>query len=195
MKYMKGTRKVKVPLLLLLLALASFSMGGCQYSFGRGELASQYSTIYVPYAEGDKEGDLTTQVIKCLSLRGFRYVNYGGDLILNMKIFELRDENIGFRYDRKKCGKLKKVIIPTETRVTMVVEVTVIETSTGKTIRGPTRIKTSLDFDHDFYSSHHGVNIFSLGQLNDIDAAHNAVMKPLHRQMAERIVDYVINSW
>lgn len=177
----------------LFLILASLILGGCQYSFGRGEFASQYRTIYVPYAEGDKEGDLTTQVIKCLSLRGFSYVNSGGDLNLRMKIFELRDDNIGFRYDRKKCGRLKKVIIPTETRVTMVVEVTVIETLTEKILRGPTRIKTSLDFDHDYYSSHHGVNIFSLGQLNDIDAAHNAVMRPLHRQMAERIVDYVIN--
>ncbi len=179
----------------MLFLLTVFFLCGCQYSFDRGELSSQYKTIFVPYAEGDKEGDLTTQVIKHLSLRGLHYVNGCGELTLKMKIFELRDENIGFRYDRKKNGKLKKVIIPTETRVIMVVDVTVIENSTGKTIRGPTRIKTSLDFDHDFYSSHHGVNIFSLGQLNDIDAAHNAVMRPLHRQMAERIVDYVINSW
>jgi hypothetical protein len=187
----------------LRLSIALFTLGGlgcilnsCQYQFGRGDLSERYSTIAIPYAEGDKEGRLTAEVIRRMSETGaLRYVSSGGDLTLTMKLIELRDENIGFRYDRKKQGELKKTIIPTESRLSVVVEVSVSETCSGQVIRGPTRIKTSVDFDHDYYSSYRGINVFSLGQLNDYDAAHDAVMYPLNCHLAERIVDYVINSW
>lgn len=168
----------------------------CQYQFGRGELAGQYQTIAIPYVEGDQEGGVTAEVIKRMSETGaLRYVSSHGELILKIKLIEFRDENIGFRYDRKKQGELKKTVIPTETRLNAVAEVIITEASSGKIIRGPTRIKTSIDFDHDFYSSYHEINVFSLGQLNDYDAAHDAVMYPLNRQLAEKIVDYVTQSW
>ena len=84
--------------LFILIALSS-----CQYQFGRGELSERYTTISIPYAEGDLRGDLTTEVIRKLSSSGaFRYVNTGGDLTLKIKVVELSEENIGFRYDRKK---------------------------------------------------------------------------------------------
>jgi hypothetical protein len=124
-----------------------------------------------------------------------RYVSSEGDLTLTIKLIEFRDENIGFRYDRKKLGELKKAIIPTETRLHVIAEITVTETCSGKILRGPIRIATNVDFDHDFYSSYNGINVFSLGQLNDYDAAHDAVIDPLNRQLAEKIVDYVIQSW
>lgn len=171
-------------------------LSSCQYQFGRGELSQRYATISVPYAEGDQQGELTTEVIRNLSTSGaFRYVNTGGDLILKIKLIDLRDENIGFRYDRKRRGKLKHSIIPTETRVTALAEVLLIEAGTGQTIRGPTRIKASTEFDHTYYYTRHEINVFSLGQLSDIDAAQDAAMLPLNRYLAERIVDYVINSW
>jgi hypothetical protein len=182
---------------LYLLILAGWcNLASCHYQFGRGELAQRYATISVPYAEGDQEGDLTTQVIKNLSTSGaFRYVNTGGDLILKIKLIEVRDENIDFRYDRKKRGKLKHSIIPTETRLTVLAEVSLIESGTGQMIRGPTQITASTEFDHTYYSTRDEINVFSLGQLTDIDAAQDAAMHPLNRHLAERIVDYVINSW
>ncbi len=168
----------------------------CAYHFGHGELSSRYSTLSVPYAEGDEEGGFTAEVIKQLSTSGgFHYVPEGGDLTLKMKFIEFRDENIGFRYDRKKRGHLKKVVIPTETRLTAVVEIEILETCTQKVIQGPIHLKASIDFDHDYYFSHHAVNIFSLGQLNDIDAAHDAAMHPLNRKLAAQVVEYMINSW
>jgi DNA-binding cell septation regulator SpoVG len=100
-----------------------------------------------------------------------------------------------FRYDRKKTGELRKSIIPTETRVTVVAEVLLVEGGTGQIIRGPTRITASAEFDHTYYATRNEINIFSLGQLNDFDAARDAVMHPLNRNLAEKIVDYVINSW
>lgn len=181
--------------LLMIFAGCCFLMS-CQYQFGHGELSQHYTTISVPYAEGDQKGELTTEVIKKLSTSGaFRYVNGNSDLILTIKFVDVRDENIGFRYDRKKSGKIKKSILPTETRVIALVEVAVIDARTGEMVRGPTRIRASTDFDHSYYTSRHAVNIFSIGQLNDIDAARDAAMHPLNQHLAERIVDYVINSW
>ncbi len=172
------------------------SLVGCHYQWGYGELSQHYSTFSVPYIDGDAKGELTAEVIKKLSTSGaLRYSNDHGDLTLKIKVIELSDENIDFRYDRKKRGHLKKSIIPTETRVKALVEVTLIETVTEQVIKGPTRISASVDFDHSYYSSWHAINIFSLGQLSDVDAARDAVMHPLNRQLAERIVDYIINSW
>jgi hypothetical protein len=169
---------------------------GCQYQFGRGDLSERYSTISVPFAEGDQRGELTADVIKKLSTSGaFRYVSAGGDLILKIKLLEFSEENIDFRYDRKKTGERKKSIIPIETRVNAFAEVQLIEGGTGRVVRGPTRISASAEFDHTYYTTRDEVNIFSLGQLNDIDAARDAIMHPLNRYLAERIVDYVINSW
>lgn len=166
----------------------------CQYQFGFGDLAHQYQTISVPYVIGDEEGGLTREVIKQLSVSGaLKYLPQGGELNLNIKILEVSDENIGFRYDRKKRGTLKKSIIPTETRLKVTVEVIILENSTHKVIRGPTQMSATIDFDHDYYDSRHIT--LSLGQLNDIDAAKEAALCPLNQILAEKIVDYVINSW
>lgn len=171
-------------------------LAGCQYQFGRGDLSQRYTTISVPYVEGDQRGELTAEVIKKLSTSGaFRYVSCGGDLVLKIKLLEFREENIGFRYDRKKTGQLKKSIIPTETRMKAIAEVLVIESGSGETIRGPTRMIASTEFDHTYYATRDEINIFSLGQLNDLDAARDAVKQPLNRHLAERIVDFIMNSW
>ena len=122
-------------------------------------------------------------------------MSQGGDLILKVELLEFREENLEFRYDRKRTGELKHSIIPTETRVTALAEVFVIEGATGKVVRGPTRITASAEFDHTYYATPEEVNVFSLGQLNDFDDARDAVMHPLNRHLSERIVDYVINSW
>jgi hypothetical protein len=181
---------------LIFLFLMGLFLSSCHYQFGHGELSQQYSTISVPYIEGDREGDFTAEVIKRIGTSGsFRYETTGGDLILSIKILDYENEDVGYRYDRKKHGEIKKVIIPTETRLKVTAEVIVKDACTGQIIRGPAVISTSMDFDHDFYFSRNEVNVFSLGQLNDIDAAQDAVMRPLYQSLAEKIVDYVTNSW
>jgi hypothetical protein len=181
----------------LLLILGCFFLSSCTYQFGHGELSERYSTISIPYIEGDQKGELTAEVVKMMSTSGaFRYVaDHNGDLVLQIKLVELRDENIGFRYDRKRSGHIKKSLIPTETRVTALAEVTVVDARSGNILRGPTRITGNADFDHSYYTSRHAENVFSIGQLNDMDAARDAVMHPLNQHLAEKIVDYVINSW
>lgn len=188
-------------LLRTLIALLIFSLGlggmtSCQYKFGYGEMSSRYPTLSIPYVDGDRDGDLTAELITKATRSGaFRYVSCGGEYILNVKLLELRDENIGFRYDRKKRGDLRKTIIPTETRLIAIAEAALIEAGTNQVIQGPVRITASVDFDHTDYRNWKAVNSFSLGQLNDIDAAYDAAVHPLNRQLAEKIIDYVMVSW
>lgn len=188
---------IKYKLSLICLLFFSFgSLTSCSYQLGRGDLASSYRTISIPYVEGDMDGDLTAEIIKEISVKGgFRYVPCGGDLLLKVELLELRDENIGFRYDRKKKGELRKAIVPAETRFVTIAKVTLLDSSSHQVIRGPVRIRASVDFDHTDYSNRHGVNIFSLGQLNDIDEAYDAALRPLNRHLAENIVDYLMMSW
>lgn len=176
---------------LLFLLLTS-----CGYRFGTGPLPKQYTTISVPFAEGDFDGNFTAEIIQELASCGaFKYQNTGGDLILKVVILDFDDENIGFRYHRSKKGKLTHSIVPAETRLCALTEVTVIDASSGVCVLGPYRLSASVDFDHEYYSSRHGINIFSLGQLSDYDAAYDAAKKPLYTVLAQKIVDFVVNSW
>jgi len=172
--------------LLLLLLISS-----CGYRFERDQLMPR--TLSVPFAEGDVDGDLTSAVIQQISSSGvYSYRKEGGAVLLKIKILDLRDENIGFRYYRNKEGKLKKDIVPTETRIAVSAEVSLVDAVSCTPILGPTRITAGVDFDHDFYSSD---TTFSLGQLNDYDSAYDAVVHPLNKVLAQKIVDFVNDGW
>lgn len=191
-KHITGAQTCK----LLVLLTLSLSISGCGYRLGQGCIPETYHTVSVPYICGDIDGGLTSAVIKEVEANsGLKYVNSGGSLILSINLLDLRDQNIGFRYDRDKRDRITHCIVPTETRITAIVEVKVTEACSGKCLLGPVVLSSSVDFDHDYYSSRNGVNIFSLGQLNDIDAARDAVKTPLNRALARKIVEYVNESW
>lgn len=180
------------PLFLLLLCLFS----GCGYRVEENfseSTAPQY--VNIPYIEGDLDGKLTAALIKELSTSGKYLYSPSGESILIVRIDDYYDENIGFRYDRSKKGKLKHFIIPTETRSYMLVEVELRSACTECLEREPVKIMASIDYDHDYYTIRHGVNIFSLGQLTDVDSAEEAAIVPLEKKMAEKIVDYVVYGW
>ena len=180
-----------MPKMRLFLLACVLLAGSCGYRFERDQL--QPRTLSVPFAEGDTEGDLTAAVIQQISSSGvYTYRKEGGNLLLKIKVVDLRDENIGFRYYRNKEGKLKKDIIPTETRMAVTAEVTLVEAGSCTPILGPTLITAGVDFDHDFYSSD---TTFSLGQLNDYDSAYDAVVQPLNKALAQKIVDFVNDGW
>lgn len=169
---------------------------GCGYHFGESGISSQYKSISIPYIKGDLDGSFTNSLINEVVTRGIvEYRRDSGDLLLLVKLIELRDENIGFRYDRKKRGELTHSIIPTETRITANTEVTLVEAAKGEVLLGPVILTASVDFDHDYYFSRNGVNIFSLGQLTDIDEAKDAVKCPLNKVLSQKIVDYMIECW
>lgn len=178
-------------LLYLLLLLTS-----CGYKFQPGLIPSSYSTISVPFVKGDEDGSFTSTLIREIEQNGrLNYVDHCGDLELFIKLIDLREENIGFRYDRNRRNKIINSIIPTETRIFIVAEVTLIEKYQCKSILGPIEVITSVEFDHDYYSSRNGINIFSLGQLTDLDEAREAVKTPLYKALARKIVEYINESW
>jgi hypothetical protein len=176
-------------LVLLLFCLCTSCAG---YYWGHGSTVSKYQTISVPYVEGDWDGTATSAIIQQISQSGIlTYKKSGADLILKVKIIDYSDENIGFRYDRKKDGRLSSRIIPDETRVWVLVELTILDAGCGSAFLGPVQIYADVEFDHDYYDSRNGVNVFSLGQLTDIDAARDAAQRPLNRCLAQKIVDYI----
>lgn len=188
--------KESMPKKFLYLFILAGCLSSCQYKFGFSDQSPYYSTITIPHVQGDLKGELTAEVIKKMSSSGaYRYVNCGSDYTLKITLLDTTEQNIDYRYDRKKTGKLKKNIVPTESRFISRVEVTLINTGTGKIVKGPACISASAEFDHTYYTTRDKINVFSLGQLNDIDVARDAAKTPLNRELAERIVDYVVNSW
>jgi hypothetical protein len=173
---------------------------GCGYQFGQGSLPHCYQTVSVPYVEGDEFGQFTACLIKEVSRSGaLTYCSEGGDLILKVFLCDCYEDNIGFRYDRKKerdeKERLRKSIIPVEARATLVAEVTVVDATSGCTVLGPAKILGSVDFDHDYYYSRHGINTFSLGQLTEVESARDDVKRPLYVVLAKKITEFLVNSW
>ena len=70
-----------------------------------------------------------------------------------------------------------------------------IDSRSGCVVLGPSIIKAHVDFDHEFNSSRDAVNVFSLGQVTDIDGATDAAARPLNKVLAQKIVDYMANAW
>jgi hypothetical protein len=190
---MKITRKLGLVYLFLTLALCS----GCGYTFSDPRTAvAKRATLSVPYVIGDQDGTLTAAIIREVVRSGaFAYRDSGGTYLLKVEQLDISEEHIGFRYDRKKKGALTDEIIPTETRIISLVEIALIESGSERTLIGPARLSASMDYDHDYYFSRHGVNIFSLGQLTDIDTAYEAVQTPLNDAVAQKIVAYISQSW
>lgn len=172
-----------------------FSAASCGYTFGPGQVLIPNGTISIPYVQGDPDGALTAALINAVSRSGvYQYSECNAAARLEVKLLELRDQNIGFRYDRNQEGELLSTIIPTETRLCVLAEMVLIDTQTGCPLVGPAKVSTSTEFDHTFYSTRNSVNVFSLGQLTDIDAAREAAQcDPLYQSLAQMIVDYIVN--
>ncbi|HRD55016.1 MAG TPA: hypothetical protein PLC42_01325 [Parachlamydiaceae bacterium] len=169
---------------------------GCGYQLETGSIASRYSSIAVPYAEGDFDGSFTKELIRQIATSGiFQYQRQGSDLLLKVRLMDFDDDNIGYRYFRNKKDKLTDETIPVETRLFLTAEISLLDASSGLIIQGPYRLQATTDFDHDYYSTKDAINVFSLGQLTDYDEALDAAQKPLHYHLAKKIVDFLADSW
>jgi len=164
------------------------------YRTGMGSHVSCYQTISIPYIQGDSDGSLTAELVRAFSRNGaLSYCPSGGNLYLHATIIECTKENIGYRYQRKRSGKLTKSIIPIESRLKATVEISLLDREKNCLVMGPSRILATVDFDHDYYFSRNEINIFSLGQLSDVDTAQDAALHPLNVKLAQKIVDAVIS--
>ncbi len=192
----------------------------CGYRWGAGSWNAEYSTISVPYVQNDPNGDLTAALVHELTTTGtFIYCNQGGRLTLCATLLDITEENIGYRYEPKnakrkshseniddddnekeshyyeKKQKIKRSTIPTETRLRAIVEITLIDRCNNTCILGPVRVAGFVDFDHDYYESPNAVNVFSLGQLTDVEQAREAALSPLYHNLARNIVEYLRWGW
>ncbi len=162
---------------------------GCGYRFAS---LQDCPTISLPYVGGDERGLFTAALIREIECSGaFQYVNAGGELELIVKMFDFREENIGFRYDVNKHGQLTNSLVPAEMRFSTLAEVTVFDTQNGCILLGPIKVASHVDFDHDYFKVRDGQNVFSLGQLTGTEEAKEAASPLLYRKMAEKIVTYL----
>ncbi len=189
-------RSRKAPNLVLALIVA-LSLSSCGYRFGRGELLERYSTVCIPYVEGDESGIFTTRLIQAMSERGaLSYVNYSADLSLNVCLLPPDDLNIGFIYaPDKQEKKPSKVTTANEARLRMRAQVSLLDRRTGCSIFGPLLVESWLDYDFEPDLGDINENRFSLGQLEMHNIAQDATFPPLYTLLAEKIVDYVNNCW
>jgi hypothetical protein len=168
------------------------TLSACGYSPGYGVLSGRYGTVSVPYVVGDVDGDLTASIVHEITASlGLDHRSTDGELLLVVTLVDLDDTNIGFRYEQIHGKRYKRSIIPTETRLTAIAEVSLVDAATGCSVLPTIRISASLDFDHEYNATRNDSNAFSLGQLSDADAAFEAARFPLNRRLAQKIVEYV----
>ena len=175
-----------------ILALLLLFLSSCGYHCGTGALAARYNTISIPYVQGDNEGAMTQALIQKVSTQSMlHYANNDGDLLLKVCLSDPKEKNIGYRY----APNSTTVVVASEGRLTQEATVTVVDCENSCTVLGPFKIVAT--FDYDFLSDMSNINehAFSLGQLEMNSLAKVAATPALYNLLAEKITDYVNNSW
>jgi hypothetical protein len=167
----------------------------CGYRYARSYKNESAETISIPFVTGDDSGTLTSYLVEEINKEtGLQYQQAAGKYILNVRIVDRKFENIGFRFDHQKQDRRQRnKLIPNESRIKILAEVTVIDSTSNSPILGPAHIIAYADFDHQNRSINHSINRVSQGQLTDIDTASSSVNTPLYRNLAHEIADYLTN--
>jgi hypothetical protein len=180
--------------LLFLVSLAS-----CGYRYTEEESFSEKGpSISVGYIQGDYDAILNNELIYQLSSGSrFRCVQSGGDYTLRVVMISDEHERIGFRYDRDNpTGALEKNLLGVEDRRIAKVEVSLVESSSGKILLGPHLVSASADYDYTdpgsprdlLFARKLPIIQFSLGQLDSYEGAYDGSARPLFRSLAQKIV-------
>lgn len=176
--------KVCCGLLSLMLLISS-----CGYHL---DWNSDQETMTVPYACGDQDGYFTNALTEAIHCSGqFRIVNSEGKYLLQTALKNCREEGIGFHYTKDNEGNISRTIIPNESRYYLSATFSLIDCSKNCILLGPVDLDVTVDFDHEYDSSPNKINVFSQGQLTDIETARITVHEIAVRQLAKKIVDYL----
>ncbi len=190
--------------ILLLLLLTS-----CGYRWHYDYPTAHRPTLMVPFIQGDEETLLTSEIISSLDASGVvDIVPRSGDYRLEISLKDVANSQIGYRYDPQKInGEIKKNLLASEGRKTLTIEAKIYQGNTQDLAFGPFLLKADADYDYvdgDSYQdltfvSSSGAVIeilpFSLGQLESIESAQEAVQRALYRNIAEKIVDVISAEW
>jgi hypothetical protein len=159
-------------------------------------------TLSIPFIKGDKDGMFSkclTQQIALAGIGEFSSRNTRYEIHVSLSPDQL--ERIGFRYDREPNGTFKPNIIGTETRKNVVATVELYDLLYDKVVFGPQTFKAQGDFDYvdsdniadmSFLNSQGQRNLvfsYSLGQLNTIEGAQDAVSASIYTELSKHIVD------
>lgn len=173
----------------LLLSLLTVSCGWKVHPSLQKDQAS--STLSIPYVEGDPSGKLTTELVHTIQKEGaFRYAHSHGTYTLKVKLVDSDILNIGWRVNPS--DESHEDILPNESRKKLLAEVTLLKAGSETPVLGPAFIKAYVDYDHQHYALNNSANIFSLGQLTDIDTARDGLDVPMYRAMAREINQYLL---
>ena len=182
---------------------------GCGYRWSPDFPEGRRPTLVVPYAKGDDDGTLTSEVIRTLTSSGIANVRTShGDFLLQITVVNEPNQTVGYRRDKQKVsGEVMKNIVACEGRRSLYAEVTLFEGSSDKIAAGPYTIFADTDYDYvdgdsiqdlAFVNSN-GVPTtvlpFSLGQLESFESAHDAASKPLYEKLAQKIADTIFSAW
>ena len=171
---------------LILLTLTS----SCGFHLASSMQPEKAKTVSIPYVEGDSDGQLTAAIIEAVEKQGgLRYTKGEGRFTLKVKQVDSSIENIGFRFDPKHPHH--KSLIPSESRNKNLIEVSLIDNASQKTVVGPAYLLVKTDYDHQNYSIDQDNNRFSLGQLSDIDTSSDVLSIPVHRNIARDVAQYL----
>ena len=171
----------------------------------KADSGSDSRTISVSYLTGDDKGLLTDAVIKALSLSGsFKYVCNNGDYTLKGEVIESKIQQTGYEYDKTiTTGERINRLIPNEGRAEKAALISLIDTSSGKTVYGPFSVKASSDFDFvntdsvqstsflDVAGNRQSVLFFSLGQLDSEEGAQDISSEAVNKNLSKKIAEGV----
>lgn len=175
-------------IIIIIICSLNFS---CGYHF----LTKQktFSTLSIPYIEGDLDGDLTNILIqKITDLGYFTPVSGISDFIIQARVRSDRVDVIGFQFDPKYIED--KRVIANENRRYIELEFSILSGRTREKLFGPYFIKESIDYDFlDDYLCENSIQkqqsplSFSLGQLDSREGAFSSCTTPLFHKVTDRI--------
>ena len=183
---------------LFLTTFLTLSLTSCGYHTAASD---DITTISIPYVEGDNQGQFTAEIIRQLANSDmYEIVKRDGDLVLKVAMAGDLNDIVGFQYDRTvHKGKVERNLMPTENRRMVTVLVTLLDGYTDEVVLGPLKISATGDYDyidvnslkalsfHNSQGKREKVIDFSLGQLDSIEGAQDAVMTPIYQQLAQKI--------
>ena len=163
----------------------------CLSCSGYHSLSTEFATLEVPYVKGDDTGELTSSVIEAITSSSPYTYDPNGEYRLEVECNEVKQENIGFQYERNQEGNLEDKLIPSENRLFGNISFKLIKSSNNQIVLGPIKIEETVDYDFDFQPIQSSINTFSLGQISYIDEASQSALTPLYERFAYRIVAFL----
>lgn len=175
----------------IIVIVLCFLSSSCGYHFLNKP--NIFPTVFIPYIEGDLDGDLTNIFIQKITALGyFTPVSENSDFIIQAQVKCDRSDPIGFQFDPK--YREDKRVIPNENRRSIEIVFSILSGKTREKLFGPHFIKESIDYDflddylcEDVVQTQQSYLNFSLGQLDNREAAFSTCANPLFHKITDRM--------